>query len=252
MSGRLEQRVAIITGSSTGIGAAAARVFAKEGASIVINYSRTEKSAAEIQSEIESCGGNAIVLRADVSKEAEVISMFDKVLTKFGRIDILVNNAGVHTSQISFEDIDEKQWDENLNVNLKSAWYCSRQAAAIMRKQESGAIINISSITNLMGFGLNLPYAVAKAGQVVLTKYFARLLAPYVRVNCIACGVVETRLTKNMTAERRKYLTDLTLLKRFGRPEEIANVLLFLASDESSFITGQTLIADGGEFVISP
>ena len=252
MTGRLENKVAVITGSSTGIGATAAISFARQGASVVINYNQNEKDARRVLRDIEEFGGRTAVIRADISKEAEVRGMFENALNKFGRVDILVNNAGVHTAQIDFNEIDEKQWDENLNVNLKGAWYCARKCATIMQEQRSGSIINVSSITNLMGYGLNLPYASAKAGQVVLTKYLARVLAPFVRVNCIACGVVETRLSAKMTEERRKYLTDLILLKRFARPEEIANVMLFLASDESSYITGQTIIVDGGEFVISP
>jgi 3-oxoacyl-[acyl-carrier protein] reductase len=252
LAGRLENKVAVITGSSSGIGASAAIVFAKQGASVVVNHSISEKNALRVSRKIRNSRGRSIIVRADISKAAEVHNMFETALKEFGRVDILINNAGVHTSQIDYETIDEKQWEENLNVNLKGAWYCAREAANIMRKQQSGSIINVSSITNLMGFGLNLPYACAKSGQVVLTKYFARLLTPKIRVNCIACGVVETRLTENMTTDRRKLLTDLTLLKRFASPEEIANVMLFLASDESSYITGQTIIADGGEFLISP
>ncbi len=252
MSERLKQKVAIITGSSSGIGASAARIFAREGASVVVGYNRTEEGAKRIIGEIESSGGHALMVRANIGEENEVRILFEKTLNEFGRVDILVNNAGTHTIPLDYHEIDDKMWEENLNVNLMGAWYCIRYCADIMRKQQSGSIINVSSITNLMGLGANLPYACAKAGQVVLTKYFARILAPFVKVNCIGCGVVETRLSQQMSNDRRKFLTDLTLFKRFGEPEEIANVMLFLASDESSYITGQTLIVDGGEFTISP
>lgn len=249
---RLKQKVAIITGSSSGIGSAAAKVFAKEGASVVVGYNRTQSGASEVIREIESSGGRAIMIQANIGKENEVRSLFEKTLNEFGRVDILVNNAGTHTIPLDYHEIDDKMWEENLNINLMGAWYCIRHCADIMQKQQSGSIINVSSITNLMGLGANLPYACAKAGQVVLTKYFARILAPFVKVNCIGCGVVETRLSQQMSDARRKFLTELTLFKRFGEPEEIANVMLFLASDESSYITGQTLIVDGGEFTISP
>ncbi len=121
-----------------------------------------------------------------------------------------------------------------------------------MVKQNSGVMINVTSMTNIMGVGANIAYACAKAGQVTLTRSFARQLAPNIRVNCVGLGIVETRMIENMSPQRREYLKSLKLLKRFARPEEIANVMLFLASDRSSFITGQTIIVDGGEFTISP
>src|SRR5487761_1630760 len=248
----LKGKIALITGSSSGVGASAAKLFAKEGASVVVNYNRTEEGALEVVRNITANGGRATKIKADVSDSKEVGAMLAKIRDEFGKLDILVNNAGAHDRVSSYREIDEKMWDRLVAINLKSAWLCAREAAEIMLAQKSGAIINVTSMTNIMGVGANAAYAAAKAGQVTLTRSFARQLAPNVRVNCVGLGIVETRMISDMTQERREYLRNLKLLKRFAEPEEIANVMLFLASDQSSYITGQTIIADGGEFTISP
>ncbi len=245
--------MALITGSSSGVGAETAKLFAREGASVVVNYSSNEEGAGQVLDEIKSLGTRAIKFRADVSKSSQVKEMFAATVREFGTLDILVNNAGAHKRIKSYKEITEEMWNELIDVNLKSAWLCSIEAAEIMRKgNRKGAIINITSMTNIMGVGANVAYACAKAGQVTMTRSFARQLAPNIRVNCVGLGIVETRMIGDMTQERREYLRDLKLLKRFADPKEIANVILFLASDQSSFITGQTIIADGGEFTISP
>ena len=248
----LKGKIALITGSSSGVGASAAKLFAKEGASVVVNYNRTEEGALEVVKNITTNGGRATKIKADVSDSKQVGAMFANIRDEFGKLDILVNNAGEHNRVSSYREIDEKMWDRLVAINLKSAWLCAREAAEIMLAQKSGAIINVTSMTNIMGVGANAAYAAAKAGQVTLTRSFARQLAPNVRVNCVGLGIVETRMISDMTQERREYLRNLKLLKRFAEPEEIANVMLFLASDQSSYITGQTIIADGGEFTISP
>ena len=248
----LKGKIALITGSSSGVGASAAKLFAKEGASVVVNYNRTEEGALEVVKNITANGGRAAKIKADVSDSKQVGAMFASIRDEFGKLDILVNNAGEHTRVSSYREIDETMWDRLVAINLKSAWLCCREAAEIMHAQKSGAIINVTSMTNIMGVGANAAYAAAKAGQVTLTRSFARQLAPNVRVNCVGLGIVETRMISDMTQERREYLRNLKLLKRFAEPEEIANVMLFLASDQSSYITGQTIIADGGEFTISP
>lgn len=245
--------MALITGSSSGVGAETAKLFAREGASVVVNYSSNEEGAGQVLDEIKSLGTRAIKFRADVSKSSQVKEMFAATVQEFGTLDILVNNAGAHKRIKSYKEITEEMWNELIDVNLKSAWLCSIEAAEIMRKgNRKGAIINITSMTNIMGVGANVAYACAKAGQVTMTRSFARQLAPNIRVNCVGLGIVETKMIGDMTQERREYLRDLKLLKRFADPKEIANVILFLASDQSSFITGQTIIADGGEFTISP
>lgn len=248
----LKGKIALITGSSSGVGAAAAKIFAREGASVVVNYKNTEGGASEVVESITASGGRANKIKADVSDKEEVGAMFKKIRDEFGRLDILVNNAGAHSRVKSYREIDEAMWDRLVAVNLKSAWLCCREAAEIMVAQKSGVIINVTSMTNIMGVGANAAYAAAKAGQVTLTRSFARQLAPDIRVNCVGLGIVETRMISDMGEERREYLRSLKLLKRFAEPEEIANVMLFLASDQSSYITGQTIIADGGEFTISP
>ncbi|MGI0083779.1 MAG: SDR family NAD(P)-dependent oxidoreductase [Nitrososphaerales archaeon] len=248
----LRGKIALITGSSSGVGAAAAKIFAREGASVVVNYNNTERGASEVVESIAASGGRAIKIKADVSDKEQVSVMFKKIRDEFGKLDILVNNAGAHNRVNSYREIDEEMWDRLVAVNLKSAWLCSREAAEIMVAQKSGVMINVTSMTNIMGLGANTAYAAAKAGQVTLTRSFARQLAPHIRVNCVGLGIVETRMISDMSEERKEYLKSIKLLKRFARPEEIANVMLFLVSDQSSYITGQTIIADGGEFTISP
>ncbi len=248
----LKGKIALITGSSSGVGASAAKLFAREGASVIVNYNRTEQGAKEVIQSITKSGGHAIMVKADVSDRKEVGAMFARIREDFGKLDILVNNAGEHDRVSSYREIDETMWDRLLAINLKSAWLCTREAAEMMVAQKSGTIINVTSMTNIMGVGANVAYAAAKAGQVTLTRSFARQLAPNVRVNCVGLGIIETRMISTMSQERREYLRNLKLLKRFAEPEEIANVMLFLASDQSSYITGQTIITDGGEFTISP
>ncbi|MDG6906382.1 MAG: glucose 1-dehydrogenase [Nitrososphaerota archaeon] len=248
----LKEKIALITGSSSGVGAEAARMFAREGATVIVNYNRTEEGASEVIRQIESSGGKAIKIRADVSSSKEVSGMFEEISSKFGRLDILVNNAGVHMRTSSYTQVDEAMWDRLVDINMKGPWLCIVEAGKLMLKQRSGSIVNVTSMTNIMGIGSNVAYAAAKAGQVTLTRTFARQFAPYVRVNCVGLGIVETRMIGDMKPERRKFFEDLAILKRLGKPEEIANVMLFLASDLSSYITGQTISADGGEFTVSP
>ncbi|MDG6995490.1 MAG: glucose 1-dehydrogenase [Nitrososphaerota archaeon] len=248
----LKGKIALITGSSSGVGAVAAKMFAREGATVVVNYSRTEEGAAQVVKEIEADGGSAIKIKADVSKSKEVASMFDEVSRKLGRLDILVNNAGVHVRTSSYTQVDEEMWDRLVDINMKGPWLCIVEAGKLMLKQKSGSIVNVTSMTNIMGIGSNVAYGAAKAGQVTLTRTFARQYAPHVRVNCVGLGIVETRMIGDMKPERRKFFEDLAILKRLGKPEEIANVMLFLASDLSSYITGQTISVDGGEFTVSP
>ena len=249
----LNGKIAIITGASSGVGAEAARIFAREGANVLVNYNSTEAGASQVVNEILKADGKAAKFKADVSKSKEIKEMFAYCLSQFGSLDILVNNAGAHKRVKSYREITESDWDALMNVNLKGPWLCCLEAADIMAKNKNGgSIVNVTSMTNIMGVGANIAYACAKAGQVTLTRAFARQLAPRIRVNCVGLGIVETRMISDMAEDRREYLRSLKLLKRFAEPKEIADVMLFLASDQSSFITGQTIIADGGEFTISP
>lgn len=249
---RLRGKVAIITGASSGIGAAAAKLFASEGARVVVNYSKSEGKALEVVRAIRESGGEAIAVRADVSKPDEVDSLMRSCLENFSGIDILVNNAGRMIRAPDPLGLDDAIWESMLDINLRGAFLCSKAAAPVMLERGGGSIINVSSINNVMGTGSNLAYGCAKAGQIVLTRWLARRLAPRIRVNCIALGVIETPMIADMPDSRRAELMRSILLGRLGRPEEVARVMLFLASDDSSFITGQTIIVDGGQFLISP
>ncbi len=249
---RLAGKVAIITGASSGIGAAAAKLFASEGARVVVNYSKSEGKALEVVGAIRESGGEAIAVRADVSRPDEVDSMIRSCVEHFSGLDVLVNNAGRIVRAPDPFGLDEASWRSMLDVNLMGAFLCSRAAAPIMLERGGGSIINVSSINNVMGTGSNMAYGCAKAGQIVLTRWLARRLAPRIRVNCIALGVIETPMIADMPDARRAELVRSILLGRLGRPEEVARVMLFLASEDSSFITGQTIIVDGGQFLISP
>jgi len=249
---RLGGKAALITGGSSGIGAAAARLFASEGAKVLVNYSRSEAKALEVVRAIRESGGEAIAVRADISKPDEVDSMVRSCLDSFSRIDILVNNAGRIVRVPDPLGLDDATWHSMLDMNLKGAFLCSRAVAPMMLERGGGSIINVSSINNVMGTGSNMAYGCAKAGQIALTRWLARRLAPKVRVNCVALGIIETPMIADMPEERRAEHKRSILLGRFGRPEEVARVMLFLASDDSSFITGQTIIVDGGQFLMSP
>ena len=248
---KLKDKVALVTGGGTGIGRQTSLLFAKEGAAIAVNYSRSEADARGTVSQIQKLGASAIAVRADVSKDAEVRAMVEKVVTELGGLDILVNNAGV-TRKVEhgdMEELTEEDWDRALGVNLKGAFFCSRAAAPHMVNGGSGAIINNSSIAALHGSGSSIAYGASKAGVIYLTKCLARALAPTIRVNAIAPGYVDTRWTAPW-AEFRSAHEQATPLKRVADPKEIAELTLFLTAD-AGFITGQTIVVDGGKTLTS-
>jgi len=244
---RLAGRVAIVTGSSRGIGKAIAKLFAHEGARAVVNYSKSEKEALAVVDEIKREGGKAIHLQADVSKSDDVKRMVQRTVQEFGGVDILVNNAGVHFAK-DFFDITEDEWNRTIDVNLKGAYLCSKEVAPIMIKQKRGRIINISSNSgeyhqSAMRF---VEYVVSKAGMNGLTRALALKLGPYIRVNAILPGYISTEMVAHFTPEDEKMLMNETAVKRFGNVEDVANAALFLASDESDFITGELMFVTGG------
>lgn len=247
----LEGKVAIITGSSSGVGAAAARIFADEGASVVVIYNESEEGATEVVDQIKKTGAKAIKVKANVSNAEEVHKLHQRTLDEFGKVDVLVNNAGSHARLKSYRDVTEEMWNKMLDINLKGAWYCCRESSEIMLKQQSGCIVNVSSMYNVTGaaHNVNLAYGAAKAGVIAITKGYAQLLAPHVRVNCVGMGVAKTRMSASMSDEYRKELTEQTPLRRFGEASEVANGILFLASPLASYVTGQTLLVDGGRFI---
>lgn len=244
----LKGKVALITGSATGIGRAIALRLAREGVHIIINYSRSQKEALETQKEIEACGVQSMLAQADVSDDVEVRRMVQESIGKFGRLDILVNNAGV-TNFVAHEDLEglkDEYWDRVMNVNVKGMFHCCRAAAAELKKQK-GCIINITSIAGMTGLGSSIAYAASKAAAISVTKSLARVLAPEVRVNSIAPGVVRTRWVEGHE-EHVERLAGGTPLGRVATPEDVAEVAYSLIA-HSHFVTGQNIIVDGGMFM---
>lgn len=248
---KLDGKVAVVTGASRGIGKAIAETFAREGADVVVNYVKSADEAREVVNGIKAMGRKAIAVGADVSKRAEAQKMFDKAIEVFGRVDILVNNAGIGTGGTTL-DTSEEDWDRVIAVNLKGPFNCTQIAAKSMVAQKSGKIINISSISGLGGAPVGeLAYCCAKAALIAMTTVSAQDLGPYgINVNSVAPGWTRTdmttRATKEKTEELQRLKAGMAAMKRIGEPQDIANATLFLASDESNFITGQVLVADGG------
>lgn len=244
---KLQNKVAIVTGAGRGIGRAIAKNFASEGAKVVINYSKSEKESQSLAQEIKNDGGTALVVKADVSKPNDVKELVKKTMDEFGRVDILVNNAGV-LIPAHFLDSTEEMWDTTIDVNLKGSYLCSKEVATIMLEQKKGKIINISSVCGLgqkTALG-NTPYVASKAGVIGLTRSLAINLGPTINVNAIAPGVIDTDMVSFFSQERMKTIVDETPLNRIGKPEEIAAAALFLASDESDYVTGEVITVSGG------
>lgn len=240
---KLKNKVAIITGSSRGIGKAAALLFAKEGAKVVINC---KDQTEDVKRVVNAIGKNkAIFIQADVSKEEDVKRLVSETIKKFGRIDILVNNAGVIFREGNWKS-SEKIWHVTMDINLTSAWLMIREVAPIMIKNGSGSIVNISSIYGFLGAASVLAYSSAKGGIITMTKAFAKELAPNIRINAVAPGNVMTDMTKEAGKKVIKFFEQQTPLKRSAEPDEIAKAVLFLASSDASFITGELLVVDGG------
>ena len=243
---RLKNKIALITGSSRGIGKATALLFAKEGAKVVVNYLFSKKEAFAVVDEIRKIGSNATAIKCDISKETDVKKMVQKTIDKFGKIDILVNNAGI-VFDVPFFDRTAKQWKKTLDVNLLGTFLCSKYTSQQMLKTGGGKIINISSTNGINTFSPEaMDYDASKAGIIILTRDLAKELAPKIQVNAIAPGWVNTEMNKDLPKDFVKEETKKIYLKRFAKPEEIAMAILFLASDEASYITGSILKVDGG------
>lgn len=242
---RLKNRVAIVTGASSGIGRAIALRLAEEGADVAVNYAHNEAGATEVAAAIQALGRRAMAIEADVTRPQQVENMVELVTGTWGGLDLLVNNAGV-VRRGSLLEIDEPMWDEVIDVNLKGVFLCAQAAARWMLPAGKGTIVNISSMRGVEGGSTSMHYAAAKAGVIALTKSLARELAPVIRVNGVAPGYVDTRIQAELTAEKRQAVIDGTPLKRFGTGDDIAAAVAYFASDEASFVTGQTLLVDGG------
>ncbi len=245
---RLKDKVALVTGSSRGVGRAVALGFAREGAKVVINYSSNEAAANEVVDAAKAMGTEAIAVKADVAKKAEVEALVGSTIEHFGRIDILVNNAGF-TRPAMLLKMTEEQWDAVVDIHMKGTFLCSQAAARHMKEQNSGKIINVTSVAGLVGTVGQVNYSAAKGGIISMTKSIARELARYnICANVISLGIVATDMTEKIrTDEKLKEIyMNRILLKRFAEPQDIAPAFIFLASGDSNYITGQLLCVDGG------
>ncbi|MDD5465498.1 MAG: 3-oxoacyl-[acyl-carrier-protein] reductase [Candidatus Omnitrophica bacterium] len=242
---RLKDKVALITGGARGIGRAIAIAFAKEGADIVVadvNLETAQKTALEI----EGLGRKALALEMDVTSYDKVEEGINKILDKMRKVDILVNNAGITKDNLLLR-MSPADWDAVINVNLKGTFNCIKAVSRPMVKQRSGRIISIASIIGLMGNPGQANYAASKAGIIALTKTVAKELASRnINANAVAPGFIQTEMTAKLPEDLKKKMLEAIPLAKLGTPEDVANVCLFLASDESSYITGQTITIDGG------
>ena len=243
---KLANKVALITGSSRGIGRATALLFAKEGAKVAVNYRSSKKEADVVVEKIKKLGSDAIAIKCDVSKEKEVKEMIQQVVKKFGKIDILVNNAGIVYDVPIFEKTIE-QIKKTLDVNLIGVFLCSKYASAEMIQRKAGVIVNVASTNGINNTApTSADYDASKAGIISLTRNLAKELSPQIRVAAVAPGWIDTDMNKDIPRELLDQELKRVFMKRFGKPEEIAQTILFLASDDASYITGSTLIVDGG------
>jgi len=242
----LNGKVALVTGASRGIGRAIAIHMAKNGADVVVNYAGNEAKANEVVDEIKVLGREAFAVKADVSKQEEVNEMVKEVLTRFNRLDILVNNAGITKDNLIMR-MKESEWDDVIDINLKGVFNCTKAVTRQMMKQRSGRIINVASVVGVAGNAGQANYVAAKAGVIGLTKTTAKELASRnITVNAIAPGFITTDMTDKLDENVREEMLKQIPLGRLGEPEDIANVVTFLASDQSSYMTGQTINIDGG------
>jgi len=246
MANSLENKVALVTGGSRGIGRAIALEFAKRGAAVVVNYNQSPDAAEAVVNQIKEAGGKAASFQADVSdfKQAEALVKF--AIDTFGDLSILVNNAGITRDQLIMM-MPESDWDAVINTNLKSTFNCSKAAVKHMMRKRVGRIINMASVAGQMGNPGQTNYSASKGGQIAFTKALAREVATRnITVNAIAPGFVDTEILDAMTPEVLEAALKLVPLGRKGKPEEIAAAAAFLASDEAAYITGQVLGVDGG------
>ncbi|TVX94017.1 3-oxoacyl-[acyl-carrier-protein] reductase [Paenibacillus agilis] len=246
---KLEGKVALVTGASRGIGRSVALKLASEGADVVVNYAGSEAAAADTVAAIEAMGRRAVAIRANVGKTQEADQLIQSTMEQFGRIDILVNNAGITRDNLIMR-MKEEEFDQVIETNLKGVFNCLKAVTRPMMKQRSGRIINISSVVGVLGNPGQANYVAAKAGVIGLTKASARELASRnITVNCVAPGFIETDMTDALSSEMREQLLHGIPLARLGQPEDIANAVLFLASNDSSYMTGQTIHVDGGMYM---
>lgn len=247
-----ENRVAVITGSSRGIGRGIALLFAKNGYNVLINFFSHEHAANKVKELIELEGRRAIIVKANISNREEIKILFKSAFDTFSRIDVLINNAGI-LHQKPFETITDDDFDKTLDVCLKGPFICTQEILPYFKKQESGRIINIASMGGQFGGPKAPHYSAAKAGLICFTKSSARIMAPYrVTVNCISPGFIDTDMSKAEIKSMggKEMAGKIIPVKRIGKPEDIAAAALYLASNEASFVTGQTINVNGGQYML--
>ena len=249
----LSGKVALVTGASSGIGAATAMLFGELGAHVGIGYCHNEHGAQTVRDAIVTAGGKAIMIKADVRQAMDIELLVKRTAAELGQIDLLVNNAGSLVERQGIKEITEERWDDVMNLNLRSAMLCSRAVVPAMIQRGSGAIVNVSSIAAHTGGGPGAgTYSVAKAGIITLTKSLAKELAPLgIRVNAVSPGVIETPFHEIFsTPEMIRNFVSLIPLGRVGRPVECATVIAFLASDAASYVVGETIEINGGQLML--
>ncbi|MFN4111127.1 MAG: 3-oxoacyl-[acyl-carrier-protein] reductase [Ignavibacteria bacterium] len=243
---KLQNKVALVTGGSRGIGAAIVKALAKEGAKVVFTYHSNPDKAQMVLNEIKNSGGDGRIIKADASSFGDAQNTINFVLNEFGMLHILVNNAGITKDNLLLR-MSEQDWDEVINTNLKSVFNYTKVAIKPMMNQREGKIINISSVVGIMGNVGQANYVAAKAGVIGLTKSLAREFASRnINVNAVAPGYIETDMTAKLNETQRQAILNLIPLKRIGKPEDIARVVVFLASEDANYITGQVFCVDGG------
>lgn len=242
----LKGKNALVTGASRGIGRAIALELAKQGANVVVNYAGNEVKAEEVVEEIKQMGSMAFKVQADVANESNVKDMVKTVISQFGSLDILVNNAGVTKDNLLMR-MKEEEFDQVINTNLKGVFICTKAVTRQMMKQRAGRIVNVASIVGVSGNPGQANYVAAKAGVIGLTKSNAKELASRnIHVNAVAPGFISTDMTDELTEEQHVRMIAMIPLAKLGKPEQVATVVRFLASDDASYITGQTIHIDGG------
>lgn len=240
------EKTALVTGASRGIGRAIALALASKGFAVALNYAGSHDAAEAVKKEIEAAGGKAFTVQGDVSKSEDVDRVFKAVKDEFGGLDVLVNNAGINKDALLIR-MKESNWDDVIATDLKSDFLTIKAAAAMMMRKRKGSIINISSVVGIMGNIGQANYAAAKAGVIGLTKACAKeMAARNIRVNAVAPGFIETAMTDGIPEKIREGMISSIPMGRMGQPEDVAKAVCFLASDDSSYITGQVLVVDGG------
>ena len=243
---RLEEKVALVTGAGRGIGRVIAIALAAEGAEVIVNYHGSQPAARMTADEIVKAGGKAQILGCDVSDEAASRQMMEEIIGRYGRLDILVNNAGITRDNLVMK-MSEEEFDAVMDTNLKGAFHCIRHASRQMLRQRAGRIINISSVAGVLGNAGQANYSASKSGLIGLSKAVARELAGRgITVNVVAPGFIRTQMTDALPEAVRTAAVGQIPMKRFGEPEEIARAVLFLASEDAGYITGQVICVDGG------